>query len=92
MAKAITQEDSFTTPKFITGRMFAISISGTFDGTVSLQRINTNEVPTDASDWKTVATYTAPIEQNGLDAGGHWYRIGIATGGYTSGTANVDVY
>ena len=92
MSKLIADEDVFTTPKFISGRTFAMSIYGDFTATVSLQRVNVNDEPTVGTIWKTVATFTEPIELNGLDAGGHWYRIGIATGNYTSGTVLVDVY
>ncbi len=92
MGVIISAEDSFNEPKKISGRMFAVSVSGTFVGTVAVQRLNTNEEPAPGATWKTVATYTEPGEQNGIDAGGHWYRIGIPNGMYTSGAAVVDVY
>lgn len=94
MAKEITGDDDFTAPKFFSERLFTVSISGTFDADVIVQRVNGSrrEPATDSSDWKLVKTYTGPAEENGIDTGGHWYRIGVATGDFTIGTAVVDIY
>jgi hypothetical protein len=88
----IIAENTFTTPKFISERLFTISISGTFDATVSVQRVNQTAVPTAGSPWKTVSTYAVNIEENGIDVGSHWYRIGVAAGDFTSGSAVVAIY
>lgn len=69
-----------------TGRQFAITVSGTFVANVTLQR----SIDEGAS-WSDVATYTAVTSTNltdGLDNQIVWYRIGVKTGGYTSGTAD----
>ena len=94
MTTTITGEDQFTTPKFFSERFFTISIAGTFVATVTVQRVNgSRRTPaTDASDWHDVQDYTVVGEQNGLDTGGHWYRIGVKTGKFTSGPIEVAIY
>jgi hypothetical protein len=83
----ITAANTFTTPVLIQpGNSFDITISGTFVATVVLQRSK------DQTNWLDVATFTAPVENTG-SAGSAWYfRLGVKTGGYTSGTAVVDLF
>ena len=83
-SKNISAENTFTGNKEVYGPC-DISISGTFEATVTLQRSFD-----EGSTWLDVDTWTAPAEsyftekrQNVL------YRIGIKTGDYTSGTAKV---
>lgn len=65
---------------------FTLSITGTYTATITLQR-RFND-PGGYSSTYDVATYTANAEYNLLDYGNNVeYRIGIKTGGYTSGTA-----
>ncbi len=60
-----------------------ISVSGTFTATVVLQRSFDKGVT-----WKDHTTYTAATESSLIDQEiGVRYRIGIKTGGYTSGSA-----
>lgn len=68
-------------------RLFNINISGTFSATITLQRS-----VGDASSWEDVAgsTYTGPTSttlNDGFDNQIIYYRLGIETGNYTSGTA-----
>lgn len=68
-------------------RLFTIDISGTFAGTVTLQR--SYGLP---GTWVDVGgqAWTVPISttyQDKFDNQTIYYRIGIKTGGYTSGTA-----
>jgi hypothetical protein len=51
--------------------------------TVSVQR------SPDGINWFDVNTYTAPIEGTGFDPEFNFYRIGVKTGDYTSGTVDV---
>lgn len=83
----ITAANTFTTPVLIQpGNSFDISISGTFVATVVLQRSK------DQTNWLDVASFTAAAEQTG-SAGSAWYfRLGVKTGGYTSGTVVVDLF
>lgn len=60
---------------------FNLSISGTFSATVTVQRSE------DGSTWRNVDTWTAPSEEVGYDPILNYYRVGVATGDYTSGTA-----
>jgi hypothetical protein len=73
-------QNTFSDPIRIVGS-FNVSISGTFVATVTVQRSD------DASTWRNVNTFTAPFEGVGNDPILNYYRIGVATGGYTSGTA-----
>jgi hypothetical protein len=68
-----------------TGRAFAVVITGTFVGTVTLQY----SVSTPGN-WLTASSWTAPVAlsyEDGLDNQIIYYRIGIKTAEYTSGTA-----
>lgn len=58
---------------------FNLSISGTFVATVTVQRSDSGSV------WRDVDTWTAPSEEVGYDPLGSYYRVGVATGDYTSG-------
>jgi hypothetical protein len=91
--KAVGEEDLFTDPISATAETprsdkaygyLNISVSGTFEGTVALQRRFLGE-----TDWRTVKTYTDEVEEVCMDPEyGVEYRLGVPTGGYTSGTAN----
>lgn len=60
----------------------SLSISGTFTGTITLQRRM-------AGDWQTIKTYTAPIEETIRNVLGTVYRVIMTS--YTSGSATVDM-
>lgn len=70
---------TYTQPFLLAGK-FNLSIRGTWDGTLSLQRSFDN-----GASWGTVQTYTQNIEDVGDDPEGCLYRLGFTT--YTSGTA-----
>lgn len=66
-------------------RKFTISVGGTFTATLTLQRSIETE-----GNWEDVTTYTTATGvtyDDGLDNQIIYYRIGIKTGNYTSGTA-----
>lgn len=77
--------DSFTTTIRMPNR-FNVSISGTWAGTVHLQRSFDT-----GTTWVDVDSFTANIETTVDDpqTGGPYYRIGMKNGGYTSGTVNL---
>lgn len=79
---SIEAEDTFTDAVQLEG-YFNVSISGTFVAAVVVQR------STDNSNWYDVNSFTAPFEGTGFDPEIMYYRIGVKTGGYTSGTAVV---
>jgi|TARA_R110000787_G_scaffold8568_6_gene28973 hypothetical protein len=81
VTKAAGAENQFSDALSLRGD-FSLSISGTFVGTVSVQRSFDG-----GSAWASVDTFTAPIETAGYEPVGAQYRVGIASGAYTSGTA-----
>lgn len=83
--KEITAQNQFTDWLYIKGD-FAVSIVGTVDSTVTVQRRFT---PSDAA--ADVDTFTAATETNGYDGVGAQYRIGVKTGDFGSNTINVTI-
>lgn len=90
-ASDLSAENTFTDPLLLTGvgasRVVAISKDGTWTATVVLQR-SIGAV----GSWVTVATWTATGDtsySDSLDNVDAYYRLGIETGGYTSGTAEL---
>ena len=79
---SITAANTFTTAARLEGYL-NVSISGTFVATVTVQR------SIDNSTWVDVDTWTAPTEDYGFEPELMWYRIGVKTGEFTSGTAVV---
>lgn len=89
----ISAADQFTDPIRVigidAGRIFTVSISGTWTATVRLQR--SLGAP---GDWVDVSSYTGNVTGNyndTLDNQIAYYRIGIKTGEYTVGTASVSL-
>ena len=82
--KEITAQNTFTDAVKNEG-YFNISIWGTFAATVVVQR------STDASNWRDVDSFTVPIETSGFDPEFMYYRVGVKTGDFTSGTVNVRI-
>jgi hypothetical protein len=80
--KTISAADAFTDAVHIIGD-FNLSISGTFAATVTVQR------STDGTTWRDVDSFTVPVEEVGYDPMKNFYRAGIKTGAYTSGSATI---
>ena len=84
---AVAAQNTFTDGVVVApNSVFAVSVSGTFVGTVTLQRSWDAGVT-----WHDVDEWTAPTEKNVTSVGNCQWRIGIKTGEYTSGTANVRI-
>lgn len=84
-AAAITAENTFTDVLGVNaGHSFNLSIYETFVAVVTLQRSFDG-----GTTWLDVKAYGAPIEDRGFEPEGALYRVGVKTGGYTSGTVNV---
>lgn len=86
-ASAVAQ-DTWTDPIRVTGidngRVFSVVITGTWVATVTLQR-SVGE----PGDWTDVTTYTtnqSTTYDDTLDNQIVYYRLGVKTGGFTSGT------
>lgn len=84
VTSSLSAENTFTDPLNLVGH-FNLSISGTFVATITVQR------SFDKTNWFDVDTFTAPIETYGFDPSQLYYRAGIKTGAYTSGTAVVSL-
>ena len=82
--RTIESENRFTDSASLTG-YFNLSISGTWAGTVTVQR------SFDSGDtWHDVDTWTANTQEYGLEPERDiYYRIGIKTGDFTSGSCVV---
>lgn len=94
--QAVTQtasaENTFTNAILVEGtgaaRTFGLTITGTWAGTITLQR------SVDNTTWKDVTTYTVNASttlDDALDNQSVYYRLGFKTGEYTSGTAVMDL-
>ena len=83
---SLTAQNTFTDILRVRGK-FNISISGTWAGTIAVQRKFN-----DGSSYVDVEAFTANTEKTGeeIEAGVD-YRVGFKTGGYTSGTAEVRI-
>ncbi len=90
VTKAISSADDFTDVIRVVGteaaRVFSIQITGSFTATVTLQFGFTDDGP-----WNDISpgytTATSDSYDDGQDESVIYYRIGIKTGDYTSGTA-----
>lgn len=89
---ALSAADTYTDPIRVTGvstdRAFTYTLSGTFVGTITLQRS-----VGDIGAWTDVNTVSlgALTYNDGFDNQIIYYRLGFKTGDYTSGTANIEV-
>jgi hypothetical protein len=76
---SIAAQNTFTDAVRLEG-YFNLSLSGTWAATVTAQR------SIDNSTWVDVDTFTANSEEVGFEPELMWYRVGVKTGAYTSGT------
>ena len=79
---SLSAENTFTNTVTHEG-YFNLSITGTFVATVTVQR------SFDGSNWNDVDSFTTATEQVGFEPESIYYRAGIKTGDYTSGTINI---
>lgn len=89
VTQAVSAQNTFTNAILVTGtgaaRAFGVVITGTFNATVTLQR----SVGDDTS-WVDVTSYTTTQSTtltDNLENQTIYYRLGVKTGNYTSGTA-----
>ena len=82
--RSISAENQFTDSVELTGH-FNISISGTWDAQVTVQRSFDK-----GSTWYDVAEWEENTQEYGLEVErGVYYRAGIKPGEYSQGTCNV---
>ena len=91
---SIVAQNTFSSTIRVAGvtssRIFTITRSGTWVATVTLQRSLTSVT----GPWEDVTTYTTNATVSFDDALSNqvaWYRIGVKTGNYTSGTVVLDL-
>lgn len=89
--KTFSAATQYSAPVFLgKDQRLAISISGTFVGTVDIQRIvrgasNNMDYPAPGdTGWKTVDSYASPFEEIVADGDNCWYRAYCSA--YTSGS------
>lgn len=93
---SLAAENTFSTAVRVTGvdsaRVFSIDISGTWTGTLTLQRSfdGADTGFTDVSG-ETYTVNTTKTFDDGLDNSIVWYRIGFKTGDYSADTAVVSL-
>ena len=95
MSTNITGQDQYSRAVYLSGRMFTVTVSGTFEAVISVfraRRAYVDQPESEITEWLLVKEYESPIEENGRDAGGHFYKIGCAFAGFVSGTAVVNIY
>ncbi len=81
VSASLTAENTFSDEIVLRGK-FDVSVSGTFVGTVTVQRSWDDGVT-----WVDCADYTTPTETFGEQITNNiLYRIGCQTGNFTSGT------
>jgi hypothetical protein len=82
---SLTGDDQFSDAIELVGDM-SLTISGTFTGTSRCSARSTR------ARRGLMSTPSQPTEEVGFEPAGCQYRVGIKTGDYTSGTANVGLY
>ncbi len=89
--QAITAENWFTVPLTLrAGDLASVSVTGTFSGTITLQRRMDGMVAyADIANPDGTVGWTAPIQATYYADEAQLLRVGIKTGGYGSGTATV---
>lgn len=94
VTQAVTAENQFTAAIKVTGtgtqRPFTVIRAGVFTATVTLQR----SLEAATGPWTDVTTYTTAATisfDDGLSNQTAWYRIGVKTGDFTVGTANLEL-
>ncbi len=81
---SLSAENTYSDTVIIRAGTFNFSVQGVFSASVTVQRTFDN-----GATWYDCETFTEPGEWVGHEGEGSIYRVGIKTGGYTSGTANV---
>ena len=85
VSASISADNTFSDEAYLEG-YFNLSISGTFNATVTVQRSFDRGVT-----WRDMDDFTAPVEEVGIEPEYCHYRVGVKTGNYTSGTVNIRI-
>lgn len=95
ISTALAASDTYCAPIRVTGvgttRTFSLGISGTWSGTITLQR-SFDGADTGYTDYSTyTASFATTTFNDGLSNSIVWYRFGFKAAAYTSGTATVSL-
>lgn len=82
----IEAQNTFTNAVVMDYEGLDVSVSGTFVAVVTVQRSFDN-----GATWLDVETISSPIERHGKACIGAWYRAGVKTGDFTSGSVVVRI-
>lgn len=83
---SIAAQNTFSDAIYIgPGRGLLFSLTGTWAATVFMQRAY-GDASLSPSDWRDVNSFVSNGERQDVEPVGAWYRFGVKTGGYTSGT------
>ncbi len=80
VSATIIAQNTFSNSIDIPAGYFSVSVQGTFVGTITLQKTYDGGFV-----WYDVDTFSIAGENVGLEPEGAKYRIGVKTGGFTSG-------
>ena len=83
---SISAEDTYTDSVVMDHEGLDVSVSGTFVAVVTVQRSFDN-----GSTWLDIEDLATACERHGNGCIGAWYRAGVKTGDYTSGTVAVRI-
>ena len=84
----LASSDSWTDPVAVAA-WFGLSISGTWSGTITVQKRYKDP---SVSEWRDVETFSSTVEKRGYEPELNVeYRAGFASGAYSSGTAVVRI-
>lgn len=87
VTKQITAGDTFSDAALVKGD-FNVSIQGTFSATVTVQRSYDQDT---ISNWEDVETFTTAVERIGFEPESMYYRVGVKSGEFTSGTIDIRI-
>lgn len=94
VSQSLAQEDTYTDAIRVTGissdRAFTVTITGTWSGTLTLER-SYDDPDTGFTSAVTYVANTTTTVNDGADNAIYYYRIGFRPGDYTSGTATVAI-
>lgn len=84
----ITAANTYTAPVKIRGdEGYDVAVTGTFSATVTVEMSKDGE-----NGWVPAGTTEDPAILTAYPATAWWVRAGVASGDYTSGTVEVEVY
>ena len=85
-SKSISAQNEYSDAKWLSPGKAILALSGTWSATVTVQVATDGNSENSPTTWVNVDTFTANIVTNIEVGAPSWWRFGVATGNYTSGT------